>query len=278
MSKEGLFVLLLVLTSTCSLLNFFLYFNFSFVPKLVVMDMNLLPYLMPSMMPQHLMLRVRTIKLNSSQELITCLLWVKSTTQMGEVGIRSESMTRLSPHAPLKLLSRKVRIPALFILLTSYNMAFSFVDLVVVDIKMHIIYAFFTDGHCLKNINWVRPTRVFHADHLCFNSQPTYFKCKILFPGGWCADHAKAVAKDTNQYLQLDLYSEKLIGMVETQGQYYCPNAVSKFTLSASNDGVNWVPYGKVLHIYLRLFTVETDYAWLECVTDYACLEGIDQW
>ncbi|XP_068686644.1 coadhesin-like isoform X1 [Montipora foliosa] len=65
--------------------------------------------------------------------------------------------------------------------------------------------------------------------------------------GGWCADHAKAVAKDTNQYLQLDLYSEKLIGMVETQGQYYYPNAVSKFTLSASNDGVNWVPYGKVL-------------------------------
>ncbi|XP_068733303.1 uncharacterized protein [Montipora capricornis] len=64
--------------------------------------------------------------------------------------------------------------------------------------------------------------------------------------GGWCADHAKAVAKDTNQYLQLDLYSEKLIGMVETQGQYYYPNAVSKFTLSASNDGVNWLPYGKL--------------------------------
>ena len=87
MSEEGLFVLFVSPDSHLLLIEFFFYFNFSFVPKLVVMDMNLLPYLMPSMMPQHLMLRVRTITLGSSQELITCLLWVKSTTQMGEVGI-----------------------------------------------------------------------------------------------------------------------------------------------------------------------------------------------
>ena len=38
--------------------------------------------------------------------------------------------------------SRKVRNPDYSILLTSYNMAISFVDLAVVDIKVPIMYVF----------------------------------------------------------------------------------------------------------------------------------------
>ena len=64
--------------------------------------------------------------------------------------------------------------------------------------------------------------------------------------GAWCADHAKAVAKDKNQYLQLDLGVPYLIGMVETQGQFYYPNYVSKFALSFSDNGITWKDYDKV--------------------------------
>ena len=64
--------------------------------------------------------------------------------------------------------------------------------------------------------------------------------------GAWCADHAKAVAKDKNQYLQLDLGVPCLIGMVETQGQFYYPNYVSKFALSFSDNGISWKDYDKV--------------------------------
>ncbi|XP_074633955.1 coadhesin-like isoform X1 [Acropora palmata] len=66
--------------------------------------------------------------------------------------------------------------------------------------------------------------------------------------GAWCADHSKAVAKDKNQYLMVDLYKPGIkVGMVETQGQSAYDNSVTKFSLSFSNDGVNWTPYGKVL-------------------------------
>ncbi|XP_015761892.1 PREDICTED: coadhesin-like isoform X2 [Acropora digitifera] len=66
--------------------------------------------------------------------------------------------------------------------------------------------------------------------------------------GAWCADHSKAVAKDKNQYLMVDLYKPGMkVGMVETQGQSAYDNSVTKFSLSFSNDGVNWTPYGKVL-------------------------------
>lgn len=65
--------------------------------------------------------------------------------------------------------------------------------------------------------------------------------------GAWCVDHAKALAKDRNQYLQLNLGAPTTIGMVETQGQYYYPNFVTKFSLNCSVDGVNWFGYGKIL-------------------------------
>ncbi|XP_067044439.1 coadhesin-like isoform X2 [Acropora muricata] len=66
--------------------------------------------------------------------------------------------------------------------------------------------------------------------------------------GAWCADHSKAVAKDKNQYLMVDLFKPGIkVGMVETQGQSAYDNSVTKFSLSFSNDGVNWTPYGKVL-------------------------------
>ena len=69
----------------------------------------------------------------------------------------------------------------------------------------------------------------------------------FFFQGAWCADHSKAVAKDKNQYLMVDLYKPGIkVGMVETQGQSAYDNSVTKFSLSFSNDGVNWTPYGKV--------------------------------
>ena len=73
------------------------------------------------------------------------------------------------------------------------------------------------------------------------NVSPFFFS-----PGAWCVDHAKAAAKDKNQYLQLDLGGPSLIGMVETQGQYYYPNFITKFSLAFSNDGVTWSDDGKV--------------------------------
>jgi len=65
--------------------------------------------------------------------------------------------------------------------------------------------------------------------------------------GAWCSDHAKAVAKDKNQYLQLDLGQVTTIGLVETQGQYYYPNFVTKFSINCSVDGLTWFSYGKIM-------------------------------
>ena len=45
----------------------------------------------------------------------------------------------------------------------------------------------------------------------------------------------------------VDLFKPGIkVGMVETQGQSAYDNSVTKFSLSFSNDGVNWTPYGKV--------------------------------
>lgn len=80
----------------------------------------------------------------------------------------------------------------------------------------------------------------------------------FLLLGAWCADHAKALAKDKNQYLQVDLGQTFTIGMVETQGQYYYPNAVSKFSINCSVDGVTWFSYGRVSQISLEQYYYET--------------------
>ena len=79
----------------------------------------------------------------------------------------------------------------------------------------------------------------------------------FLLPGAWCVDHAKALAKDRNQYLQLNLGAPTTIGMIETQGQYYYPNFVTKFSLNCSVDGVNWVSYGKVWLLLGQIFYFE---------------------
>ena len=75
--------------------------------------------------------------------------------------------------------------------------------------------------------------------------------------GAWCADHAKAAAKDTNQYLQIDLGSAMTIGMIETQGEHYFPNFVAKFKLNSSVDYVNWITYSKVIMYFILLFSGE---------------------
>ena len=59
----------------------------------------------------------------------------------------------------------------------------------------------------------------------------------------WCPAHAY------NQWLQIDLGADKTIGGIGTEGymsQNNKPNYVTKYSVSYSRDGNNWVDYPKV--------------------------------